>query len=78
MSAVEFLSKVADERAAQDRKWGTGRMPHMSDEKLLRILVEEVGECAKAIEDGEGLDDEIVQVGACAALWWECRREQGK
>ncbi len=45
----------------------------VSDEVMLAVLVEEVGEVAKAMTDGTGLRDEIVQVAAVAVKWVELR-----
>jgi len=45
----------------------------VSDEVMLAVLVEEVGEVAKAITEGAGLRDEVVQVAAVAIKWLELK-----
>lgn len=62
-------------------KHGKGSMLYGSDDRSLRILVEEVGECARELNElalGNGAEDydnrlyaELVQVGAMAATWAE-------
>lgn len=63
-----FNDLIQIERNAQDAKWGP---QHHSDEKWLTILMEEVGEAAKAVleKDEEALFKEIVQVAAVLQAW---------
>ena len=69
----KFFELVREERERQDTQHGADRS--FCDEKWLRIMVEEVGECARAIEDHdtEGLELEIVQVAAVCAQWLQSR-----
>jgi hypothetical protein len=73
--AVEL---VRAERDSQFRKWGTdpGRVeePHGNQDRRLRVLVEEVGEVAMALNDRDPIHhllDEVVQVAAVATAWAE-------
>jgi len=65
------MGDVKDERGRQDAKWGSQR--DLPDRTWLAILVEEVGEVAKAMleHDDEGLKKEIVQVAAVAVAMIE-------
>lgn len=67
----DYLNEVDQERDRQDRKWGSQR--HLDDRTWLTILVEEVGEIARASleHDPEGLRKELVQVAAVAVAWME-------
>ena len=60
-----ILQAIQDECDRQDVKWGVQR--HMP-EKWLAILMEEVGEAAKATLEGDPVAyaDELVQVAAVA------------
>lgn len=60
----EIFALIRQERAAQDAKWGANR--RQSASMWLTILVEEVGEVAKAIleRDLGALVHELVQVAA--------------
>lgn len=71
-----FLQRTLDERGRQDAKWGIQKHPL---EKWLAILVEEVGEVAKAIlEEGAtahtscgkvSINVELIQIAAvCIAI----------
>ena len=63
-----FNNLIEIEREAQDEKWGEQRH---SDEKWLAILLEELGEAAKAVleKNEEGLLEETVQVAAVLQNW---------
>ena len=65
------MGAVKEERERQDAKWGSQR--DLPNPTWLAILVEEVGEVAKAIleRDEEGLNKEIVQVAAVAVAMIE-------
>lgn len=72
MSRDEIFELINKERDKQDAKWGA--LPrHLSDMVWLTILVEEVGECAKAILklDWHNLKLEIIQVATVAIAWLE-------
>jgi NTP pyrophosphatase (non-canonical NTP hydrolase) len=70
---VTTLARVAAERVRQDERHGRPHERGYSDETWLRVLVEEVGEVARAINDGDGagLKLELVQVAAVAAAFLE-------
>src|SRR2546430_8466838 len=64
------IARIATERVRQDVKWGD-QVGH-TDPYWLGILVEEVGETAKAIIDGSSLDEigaELLHVAAVAVQW---------
>ena len=65
-SSEKFYDIIGDLK--QERRRHNILHPDFADtiEKQLVILVEEVGEVAKAIQDGVGLKDELVQVMAVA------------
>lgn len=61
----EIWQLIQEERARQERLWGGA--PHTTSTWLF-ILLEEVGECARALLGGqiESLRRELVQVAAVA------------
>lgn len=63
-----FNDLIQIERNNQDKKWGP---QHHNDEKWLTILMEEVGEAAKAVleKDEVSLFQEVVQIGAVLEAW---------
>lgn len=63
-----FNNLIQIERNAQDEKWG--EQQH-NDEKWLAIILEELGEAAKAVleENEEGILEETVQVAAVLQNW---------
>ena len=68
----EFVAAVAARRRAQDRKWGVGTQRDC--DRFLAILLEEVGEVAKELNEGRDpgrLVDELVDVAAVCAKWAE-------
>jgi len=80
--------EIDDERHRQERLKKEGRFKHtcrdpeMSDEERLAVLVEEVGEVARAVLEakklandvhGKALTKELVQVAAVAVAWLESR-----
>lgn len=72
------LIDIMEERYRQDNKWGE---QNHGDLYWLGILMEEVGEVAKAIIEGDQQGEtkvELIQVTAVALAWLECisRREQ--
>jgi NTP pyrophosphatase (non-canonical NTP hydrolase) len=64
----QFYSEALKENYRQVAKWG---IQQHTDAKWLAILVEEIGEVAKAIVEGDddGLRDELVHVAAVCAQW---------
>lgn len=79
MSDVPFVRVGIFERIAAERKRQLAKFPHEAEDTdavSLAILVEEVGEVARALNDddtGEHLDEELVQVAAVAVKWLERR-----
>lgn len=72
MTTDEFVAAVQARRAHQDRKWGVGTQRDC--DRFLGILLEEVGEVAKELNEGrdpERLADELVDVAAVCAKWAE-------
>lgn len=72
MTTIEFIAAVAAERARQDRKWGVGSQRDC--DRFLAILIEEVGEVAKELNEGREptrLLTELVHVAAVCAKWAE-------
>jgi NTP pyrophosphatase (non-canonical NTP hydrolase) len=69
-SRVAFLEQVLAERNRQIDRWGTGN-PGFAD--MLAVLQEEVGEVARAYNDGDVVNalDELMQVGAVACRIFE-------
>lgn len=77
MSFLEVALKIHEERERQLAKWGVQHHSHL---EWLGILVEEVGEVAKAIVQGyidnEGARDqqiikEVIQLTAVGMAWLE-------
>ena len=65
-----IFDKIKDERDYQDAKWGENR--NLEDTYWLSILVEEVGEAAKAIlQVTPNLEEELIQIMAVAVAWLE-------
>lgn len=74
----KIIADVLAERARQEEKFpgDTIAAPHHSNDKRLRILVEEVGEVAEALDEKHAntkreLRKELIQVAACAVGWLE-------
>ena len=74
----DFANKVEIEREKQNNTWGHPDLRQTAP--WLAILVEEVGEVARAFLDNEGdtkrgdLVTELVQVAAVASAWAESLR----
>ena len=70
---ITILDEVAGERSRQNIKWGLDSIVRRNAETGLRVLVEEVGEVAKAINERHGPDcrAELVQVAAVAVAMIE-------
>lgn len=69
---------IAVERIKQHRKWrntgGDCSRPDLPNDTRLRILLEEVGEVARALNDKEPVDHleaELIQVAAVCVGWIE-------
>ncbi len=62
------LAQVSNERAKQDARWGLANPVNRSNAAALAVLMEEVGEAAKACLEGDdrGFRDELIQVAAVA------------
>lgn len=70
----DVLSLIVAELKAQDKKWGANRiMPHR---QWLTILIEEVGEVARAIieHEPEQVQAELIQVIAVGIQWLKSLR----
>lgn len=75
---VEQIFELIElERISQDRKWGD--QSHRSHAEMLAVLVEEVGEVAKAILENNvtAMNVELIQVAAVVILWLEVHLEDG-
>lgn len=68
MNQIEIINAIVKERKRQDYLH-----PKNKKDDYLSILMEEVGECATAIQnkDKDNLRAEIVQVAAVAVRWLE-------
>jgi NTP pyrophosphatase (non-canonical NTP hydrolase) len=66
---AETIEKIRKERERQVAKWGSGQFRSVPDERVLAVLVEEVGELAKAILEMSSIEEEIIHVAAVAAGW---------
>ena len=68
---VNILFCIRAEREAQDNKWGTEQPKDTKD--FPAILMEEVGEIAKATldHDVQNLKEELIQVAAVCVKWLE-------
>ncbi|NBW23500.1 MAG: hypothetical protein EBR82_87720 [Caulobacteraceae bacterium] len=78
MSTHDVLIDVAAERLRQEGLKASGKFPATCADDIpaaskFAILVEEVGEVARAINDGdpEHMREELVQVAAVAVAWVE-------
>ena len=72
----DILQEIRNERARQDAKWGSQR--HLPPYTWMTILMEEVGESARASLEGDpvGYGDELVQVAAVAVAALESHYAQ--
>lgn len=71
MNRDEIFALINEERGSQDRKWGANRA--LTARTFLAILVEEVGEIAKASleHDEENMKEELIQVASVVVAWLE-------
>ena len=68
----DVLAEVGRERSRQEWLRTAGAIgPVDTDGERLAVLVEEVGEVARAMNDGKGLREELIQVAAVAVAWVE-------
>lgn len=75
MSQEVVLQEILEERARQDCKWGEQNHPALY---WLGILVEEVGEVAKAIIERRRYKEELIQTAAVCVGWLEAMaRDKG-
>jgi NTP pyrophosphatase (non-canonical NTP hydrolase) len=71
------IRSIRAERERQERLKAQGKFAHTAADvdlpcqMKLKILVEEVGEVARALCDGTNLREELVQVAAVALAWAE-------
>lgn len=66
---ASWITDIIAERSAQEAQWGVQRHPHW---KWYYILMEEVGEVAKALNEEvptSSIRAELVQVAAVAVTW---------
>ena len=71
MELEEILWLIAAERERQEKLH-----PNVESElHLMTVLVEEVGEVAKALQENTNVTEELVQVAAVAIRWLENRNE---
>ena len=75
INAQTVCLDVVIERDKQDRKWGT---EIHSRETMLTVLMEEVGEAAKAVLEGDfkNYEEELIQVAAVAVKMIEQERRR--
>lgn len=79
VSRADVYAAIDAERERQARKWagahswgaGDASSSDVADIVKTAVLTEECGEVARAVLDGEGLREELVQVAAVAVAWLE-------
>ena len=74
MNRDEIFKHISRERDLQDAKWGD--QSGNPDELWLAIIVEEIGEVAKALLENDDFTEagaELIQVAAVAVAWLEGR-----
>ncbi len=83
---TKAIDSVILERVRQERLKDSGKFQHtcadpeMTDAERSLVLLEEVGEVARALLDAEGaaaLREELVQVAAVAVAWIEAIDDAG-
>lgn len=75
-TSLSVLDLITEERGRQDAKWGANR--NLRNVEWLTILMEEIGEVAKAmLEDQNHVRHELIQVAAVAVAWLECIDRRG-
>ena len=82
MKREDIIKEVIKERARQDQNWGSipeRTVTGLSEYECLSVLTEEVGECARGLNDRETTrrkEEELIQVMASAMLWLEVMEYQ--
>ena len=82
MKREDIIKEVIKERARQDQTWGSvpeRTVTGLSEYECLAVLTEEVGECARGLNDRETTrrkEEELIQVMASAMLWLEVMENQ--
>lgn len=79
LKRFEALAQIVAERNRQNELKAKGKFrhtpadPEMAHSYVLTVIVEEVGEIARAIQSGDkmNLRDEITQVAAISLAWLE-------
>jgi hypothetical protein len=66
----EVIKEIYKERARQEC---LHPLANYNDRELMVILTEEVGEVARAIQDGSNVEEELVHVAAVCFRWLENR-----
>lgn len=74
---IEIFNEISLERERQNIKWGD--QSHHSNEKWMVILIEEIGEVAKDLLDGNEVDAsvELIQCAAVIVQWLEIMYARG-
>lgn len=70
MQKIEAFAAIAKERDRQDVLH-----PHNEEKEMLAILIEEVGEIARALQGEGDLTEEIIHAAAVCVRWLEMREE---
>ncbi len=67
MQRADIYQAVLEERILQVSKHGERSVCKLTRNEQLVVMLEEIGECARAVLDGDaaGLKDEMVQLAAC-------------
>lgn len=68
------VHRILDERGRQEAKWGPDQCRKIGDHGTLAVLVEEVGEAARCLNEKHNrkkLAEEVVQIAAVALAWLE-------
>ena len=78
--ATGLITSVLEERTRQDDLWGEATERGYTRGEWLTILVEEVGEVAKALNDGDitQLKTELIQVAAVALAFSEAETQKSQ
>lgn len=70
MNQTEVFLNIIKERMRQDKKHAI-----FVHSEALAVLVEEVGEVARALQEGAGLEEELLQTAAFCIRWLEHLKE---
>lgn len=66
MDQIDILMKIIKERKRQDEIH-----PGNTVDQMLPILIEEIGEVAKAMNEGSNLEEELIHSAAVIVRWLE-------